>query len=544
MDDVDAAEAMQAKNMLLSGDWVTQHLNGTLYLDKAPLKYWITCSLYSIFGIHDWVARIPTALAAILLCWLVVRIGRRAVSPEVGFYSGLALATSIGLYLFTRTIIPDIILTLLITTCLWCVFRALESEKSLLWSLGAFACMGLAVLAKGLIGVFFPVAIAVAYLLVSRSNWRRLHPFTGLLVFVVIAAPWHILATLHNPPVSDFTLHAGPHFGGKFRGFFWFYFINEQLLRFLNERWPRDYNTVPRLWFWLSQLVWFFPWCFALPALAKVKFTRFHMFLVCWIAVVMLFFTLSTTQEYYSMPIYPAFAIMIGSALAVSSKWLKFASLAFVVLAAAVIFILVKVWSLPAPGDIYQALAQHPDLYTLSLGHMADLTLPAFAYLKVPLAVAGAAFLLGGLATLFLQRKTAYVALALSLVLFFQAARLALVVFNPYLSSQAIAEKLNQLPKGLVIICGKYNPLSSLFFYSHDGAMQNESDLDILEYGSLAPGAPKISVTDEEMKRLWDGPERIYIVAKAPKLHHLEEVLGELHPAFLSGDKYLFIQSH
>jgi 4-amino-4-deoxy-L-arabinose transferase-like glycosyltransferase len=544
MDDVDAAEALQAKNMLLSGDWVTQHLNGTLYLDKAPLKYWITCCLYSIFGIHDWVARIPTALAAILLCWLVVRIGRRAVSPEVGFYSGLVLATSIGLYLFTRTIIPDIILTLLITSSLWCVYRSLESEKSRLWSLGASASIGLAVLTKGLIGVFFPVAIAVVYLLVSRSNWRRLHPFTGLIVFLVIVAPWHILASLHNPPVWDFTLHAGPHFGGKFRGFFWFYFINEQLLRFLNERWPRDYNTVPRLWFWLSQPVWFFPWCFALPAIFKMKFTRFHMFLVCWIAVVMLFFTLSTTQEYYSMPIYPAVAIMIGSALAVSSKWLRFSSLSFVVLAAAVILILVKVWSLPAPGDIYQALAQHPDLYTLSLGHMADLTLPAFAYLKLPLALAGAAFLLGGLATLFLQRKTAYVALALSLVLFFQAARLALVVFNPYLSSQPVAQKLNQLPKGLVAICGKYNPLSSLFFYSHDGALQNEDDLDILEYGSLGSAAPKITVTDEEMKQLWDGPERIYIVAKAPKLHHLEEVLGDMHPAFQSGDKYLFIQSH
>jgi 4-amino-4-deoxy-L-arabinose transferase-like glycosyltransferase len=404
--------------------------------------------------------------------------------------------------------------------------------------------MGLAVLTKGLIGVFFPVAISVVYLVVSRSNWRKLHPFLGLGVCVVIIAPWHILATLHNPPVWDFTLHAGPHFGGKFRGFFWFYFINEQLLRFLNERWPRDYNTVPRLWFWLSQLVWFFPWCFALPALTKVKFTRFHLFLVCWIAVIMLFFTLSTTQEYYSMPIYPAVAILIGSALAVSSKWLRFASFAFISLAVIVILIFLKVWSLPAPGDIYQALAQHPALYTLSLGHMADLTLPAFAYLKLPLVLAGAAFFLGGLAALFLQRKAAYVAVALSLVLFFQAARLALIVFNPYLSSQAVAEKLNQLPKGIVIICGKYNPLSSLFFYSRDGAMQNENDLDILEYGSLAPGAPKITVSDQEMKQLWNGPERIYIVAKAPKLRHLEEVLGTLTPAFQSGDKYLFIQSH
>ena len=124
MDDVDAAEAMQAKNMLLSGDWVTGRLDGVAYLDKAPLKYWVTASLYQILGIHDWVARIPTALAAILLCWLVMRMVSWAISRDAGFYAGLVLATSLGLFLFTRTVIPDIILTLFIACALWasCAF--------------------------------------------------------------------------------------------------------------------------------------------------------------------------------------------------------------------------------------------------------------------------------------------------------------------------------------------------------------------------------------------------------------------------------------
>ena len=256
MDDVDAAEALQAKNMLLSGDWVTQHLNGTLYIDKAPLKYWITASLYSVFGFHDWVARLPTALAAIALCWLVFRIGSWTASAEAGFYSGLVLATSIGLFLFTRTVIPDVILTLLIAFSLWCVFRAIETEQSSFrWAMAAWTAVALAVLTKGLIGAFFPVVISATYLLlVGKSKWRNLHPFIGLALFFVIAAPWHLLASIRNPPVLDFTLHAGERFGGHFRGFFWFYFINEQLLRFLNERWPRDYNTVPRVWFWLYHL--------------------------------------------------------------------------------------------------------------------------------------------------------------------------------------------------------------------------------------------------------------------------------------------------
>jgi 4-amino-4-deoxy-L-arabinose transferase-like glycosyltransferase len=526
MDDVDAAESLQAKNMLLSGDWVTQRLNGTLYLDKAPLKYWLTAGLFRVLGIHDWVARLPTAVAAILLCWLVTRLG--------GYYAGLVLATSIGLFIFTRTVIPDIILTLFIMLSLWCFYRLLETSKpSFPWAMGMYAAMACAVLTKGLIGVLLPVGIAAVYLLVTRSApLNRLYLVPGILLFLAIATPWHIMAILRNPAVP----------GGKFRGFFWFYFINEQFLRFLNQRWPRDYNTVPRLWFWLYHVLWFFPWTLALPAVLRLTFTRLRVLAACWFAVVMLFFTFSTTQEYYSMPAYPAIAILLGSAMEMESKRLKTAGIFLLAAALLIAIILMRVWSLPTPGDIYLALAQHPDLYTLSLGHMADLTLPAFAYLRLPLEVAGLAFLLGGAAVMFFPARRAPIVIALTLIVFFQAARLALVVFDPYLSSYAVARKLNELPQGTLIICGKYNPLSSVFYYHQDRALQNDADLDILEYGSLAPGAPKISVTDSEMKRVWKSRSRVYILAKARKLPHIHEILGNLdsHLVFHSADKYLF----
>ena len=89
------------------------------------------------------------------------------------------------------------------------------------------------------------------------------------MIFIAIAAPWHVLATIRNPPYFDFTMHAGP---GQYHGFFWFYFINEQVLRFLNARYPRDYNTVPRLYFWLFHLVWLFPWSVYLPTLARLSY--------------------------------------------------------------------------------------------------------------------------------------------------------------------------------------------------------------------------------------------------------------------------------
>jgi 4-amino-4-deoxy-L-arabinose transferase-like glycosyltransferase len=556
MDDVDAAEALQAKNMLLSGDWVTQHLNGTPYFDKAPLKYWITAALYKVFGIHDWVARLPTAVAAVLLCWLVVCMCRLASSQLAGFYSGLVLATSIGLFLFTRTIIPDIILTLLIGFSLYCFLRLFENAShSLQWALTMYSAMALAMLTKGLIGAVFPCAIALTYLGVTRQlinfeTWRRLHLVPGISIFLVIAAPWHILAILHNPPLFDFTLHAGRHFAGKFRGFFWFYFINEQLFRFLNERWPRDFNTVPRLWFWLYHILWFFPWSLYLPAISRLSFrpadsaSRLRLLAICWIGVVMLFFTFSTTQEYYSMPIYPAIAILLGFAMTTDSKWLKIgtrvSSVICLVAVLAIVVILGKVRNEPTQDDIYSALIQHPSFYTLSLGHMADLTLNAFAYLRLPLQVAAVALLSGGVAMLVLTKQRAYIAIALMMVLFFQAARLALIVFDPYLSSYAIAQKLNQLPPGVLLVCGKYNPLSSVFFYSKDHCLQNDADLDILEYGSLAPGAPRIQISDAEMKQLWRSPRQVYLVTKAPKLNHVEEVIGDPALIFRSSDKYLF----
>ena len=86
---------------------------------------------------------------------------------------------------------------------------------------------------------------------------------------LLIAAPWHILATLRNPPYFDFTMRSAP---GEYHGFLWFYFINEQLLRFLNMRYPRDYDTVPRLYFWLFHLLWLFPWSVYFPAVAKLSF--------------------------------------------------------------------------------------------------------------------------------------------------------------------------------------------------------------------------------------------------------------------------------
>src|SRR5271169_2497046 len=115
MDDVDAVQAQIARNMVQSGDWVTAHLDGVAYLEKSPLKYWMIAVSFLVFGPHDWAARIPMALGAVLLCWVTAQFGAWAFGRRAGTYCGMVLASSVGLFLFTRILIPDATLTLTIT---------------------------------------------------------------------------------------------------------------------------------------------------------------------------------------------------------------------------------------------------------------------------------------------------------------------------------------------------------------------------------------------------------------------------------------------
>ena len=239
------------------------------------------------------------------------------------------------------------------------------------------------------------------------------------------------------------------------------------------------------------------------------------------------------------MPMYPAVALLLGSAMAVDRKWLTFVSVSCIAIAVILFFILVNVWQMPAPGDIYTALSQHPDLYTLSLGHMADLTMPAFAYLKLPAGDCRARFIAWWIACT--QRRLsscgAYVSCVFSssAVSAYRFRSISFVVFRSASvkpPSERRADCLRQI-----------QPVIVAFFYSNYRALQNEDDLDILEYGSLAPGAPKISVSDNEMRRIWNSSSRVYIVAKARKMQHIADVLGnqDAHVAFRSGDKYLLV---
>jgi hypothetical protein len=271
------------------------------------------------------------------------------------------------------------------------------------------------------------------------------------------------------------------------------------------------------------------------------------------------------------MPCYPALALLLGSAMATDSKWIRRGTNLLTLVAGcalvAAIVILVLSRGMAAPGDISSALSQHPKAYKLSLGHIEDLTLASFAYLRLPLALAAVAFVVGsigtfvgpsgarparggrpplgptnGAAEIFKARtERPVLASALMMVLFCHAARLAMVTFDPYLSSRPLAEALEKSPKGTLIVDRHYYWFSSVFFYTNRSALLLNGRFMNLEYGSYAPGAPDVFIDDSQFKDLWLKPERSYIVARQSALPRLQEIVGsaQLNVVTMSGGKVL-----
>ena len=555
MDDVDAVLAQVSRNMLTSGDWVTARLDGVPYLEKAPLLYWTVATSMKVFGAHDWAVRIPVALSAIALCWITAAFGAWAFGMRPGVLAGLCMSTCVGLFLFTRIILPDAMLTFTIALALWAFLRVLDGEERhpRAWAATLAACLGVGVLLKSLIGVVFPIGAIAVYLLLTRQFfslrvWRQLRPLSGLAIILLIVAPWHILATLRNPPYFSLSMRSVP---GEYHGFLWFYLINEQLLRFLNLRYPRDYDTVPPVYFWLFNLAWLFPWSVYLPAAFRLSYRpndragQTRLLALCCIGFVMVFFTFSTTQEYYSMPIYPAMALLIGSAMATEGKLVtagtRLLTVIFTVAAVTAIAILIADRHVPTPGDISQALTSNPGAYKLSLGHMEDLTLKSFAYLRLPLGLAAVAFVIAAVGTLLKASKRVYLTVALAMVIFFHAARLAMVSFDPYLSSKPLIDALERSPQGELIIDHHYYWFSSVFFYTNRTALLLNGRFFNMVYGSYAPGSANAFIDDSQFQDLWRRPERYYIFARDNQVDHLKSLVNpdQLNSVLQSGGKVL-----
>ena len=548
LDDADSTHAEAAREMYVSGDYVTLHVNGVRYLEKGPLPYWLVAASYQVLGVNEFATRLPMALSVLLLGILAFVWGRRAFDERVGIYAALFVFTAAGVFLFTRILIPDVLLSALIATSLYCFITALEfRSQPWRWYTG-YACMALGVLTKGLIALVFPGGAAFFYLVITGEwrRWREFRMLSGFALFLVIAAPWHILAGLRN------TGGQGGH------GFFWFYFVNEHFLRFLGRRYPHDYNKLPWALYWSLHLVWLFPWSLYLPAVIRTVIdirkqprgdfsarTR----LLCWIlaGLVLVFFAISTNQEYYTLPAYFPLLMLVAEGMARSEQseskegirtgWLRLSAgtMAIVGVAAGIVLLTV-LWEsrhLSFEPDIGNVLAMHNmDTDTLSLSHVLDLSYESFAALRLPAALAALTLLIAPALSLWQRiRRRHYVATwttALGMMIFLVAAHIALGRFGPYLSSKDLAQEIaaRERPGDRVMIYGDQAFGSSLLFYLHRQIELVEGRTTSMWFGSTFPDAPKIYLTSTDLQMAWTGQSRIFLFVPP----HLKAKVDSLLP--------------
>jgi 4-amino-4-deoxy-L-arabinose transferase-like glycosyltransferase len=552
LDDADSTHAEAAREMYVTHDYVTLHVNGVRYLEKAPLPYWLVAGCYHIFGVNEFATRLPMVLSILLLGILAFVWAKRAFGERVGLYAGLFVYTAAGVFLFTRIYIPDVLLSLLIAASLYYFLTGLESGgRPWRWYAG-YTCLALGVLTKGLIALAFPGGAAVFYLLIT-GEWRRWREFrlvTGLALFFLIAAPWHILAGLRN------TGGQGGH------GFFWFYFVNEHFLRFLGKRYPRDYNKLPWALYWSLHLVWLFPWSLYLPAAIRTAMdlrknpqradfgsrTR----LMCWIlaGLVLVFFAISTNQEYYTFPAYLPLLILLADGIAycersdcnsnIKKGWLRISSAALALVGlAAGITLLSLLWQsrhLPFEPDIGNVLASHNmNEDTLSTSHVLDLSYASFAALRMPAIIAAMALFSLPMISFLLRLRKRHFAATLTLVMcmtcFLIAAHIALGRFGPYLSSEALAERIAaEAHSGdRVMIYGDQAFGSSLLFYLQRPIELVNGRTTSMWFGSTFPDAPKIYLSDDDLLRDWNGTGRIFLFVP----EHLTAKVDSLLPSHI-----------
>jgi 4-amino-4-deoxy-L-arabinose transferase-like glycosyltransferase len=561
MDDADSAHAEVAREMANSGDWVTLTMDGIRYYEKDPLMYWTVAASFEIFGPTEFAARLPIALSSTLAVMAAWALGSLMFGSRAGFYSGLVMATCVGPFLFTRIVIPDILLTALISWAIYFfVLGTRIAPRRPRAYLGFYAACGLAFLTKSMIGLVFPASILLVYLLATgqAAKLKEARLLTGCALTAAIALPWTVLAGMRN------------------EHFLWFHYMNEQVYRYLGKRFPQDYDTVPLPVFYALHALWLFPWTIFLPA-ALVYVPRkfrtlapdqqFTVLLLVWILIIIGFFSFSTRQEYYTLPAIPALAILCGrvlfdlerratignrlaaSRLALSSirtgQWLL-AALGLAALAASIIVLFI-IRGVDLKGDISSALTRNPQYYTLSLGHIFDLTPRSLAALRAPVLGAGLALFAGTLASLlFLRRHNilwSAMALALMMGITFYWAHESMKVFEPYLSSRALAQRILTSfgPGDKIVINGEYESGSTLNFYTGQPVYMLGHRSSNLWYGSYLPDAPMRFFDDQSFVDAWSGTGRIYLDTDAGDAPAVLRILGSsgVYELLKSGNKIL-----
>jgi 4-amino-4-deoxy-L-arabinose transferase-like glycosyltransferase len=348
--------AEMAREMLVTGDWVTPRYNGYKYFEKPPLQVWATAATFQAFGIGDWQARLWTALTGFLTILVIGFTGAKIYNARAGWLAAIALASSPMWVISGHFNSLDMGLSAFLVAALCCLLLAQTSQTKTNcrnWMWACWICMALATLSKGVIGAAIPAMVFISYSISARDwkIWKRLHLLSGLFLFLLITAPWFILVVQRNPEFLEF------------------FFIHEHLQRFTQDAHSR---TGPVYYFVPLLLIGLLPWVAQLPGSITLAWQERNRtfssgwLLVCWFATIFAFFSVSHSKlPGYIIPVFPALALLIGKHLdrllghtnSLGTSW-KVQTLGFAVLGCVGFFFLSEIGKQARPDET-QAYAQY-----------------------------------------------------------------------------------------------------------------------------------------------------------------------------------------
>jgi 4-amino-4-deoxy-L-arabinose transferase-like glycosyltransferase len=484
-----------AREMVVSGDWVTPRLNNVVYFEKPPLVYWMLGFVQKYVSSSEWALRTVPVLFGLIGVGLTYVAGRKLYDRCTGLIAALVLATSVLYFGLCRIIILDIAVSVLISATLFCFMIGIQEpagKSRRLWFYGLYLSAALATLAKGLIGFLVPGAAMFLWLLVF-NQWKRLRPLylpTGLLLFIVVALPWHVLVALRNDN--------------------WFdrYIVYEHWLRFFT---PAADRPGPWWYFVPAVIGGIFPWVGFLWSALRNGLGRWsernnHLtawFLFVWAAFIFLFFSKSQSKLIpYILPVFPPLAVLIGRDLArrlvENSKsfvrGVRIFSVAGFVIGAAVLIVVFNWTPQPVIKDVDQAAALRPyaSLVAAILFSGGALCWWVSGHKKPALALVSIA---GTIAAFYLTLAAA-----------------TQYIQKPGTRELAFYIKTHAQPGDRVM---HYHE----FF--HDFLFYAESPVDVINYkGELeleedaAARASDRFPDDATFRQWWEKPQRIYVVAR------------------------------
>ena len=525
-----------AQEMLTSGDWVIPHINGLPYLEKPPLYFWLTALTYHLLGPSEWATRVWSAIAALGTVLLTWRIGHRLYGSTAGLLAGVVLATVVGNALYVRRASTDQLFIFCLTLALYGFLRDAERPdrgrtRFLLFYVGA----ALAVLAKGFIGVVFPVLIVgIALVVVRRLGWCELNFLRGAVLFAAIAVPWHVLVAWRSPGLFDF------------------YVVDNHLLRFLNaRRYMEDDVPSSTPAFLLATFLWAFPWSvFALARRHRDRSPQaaWRPLVIIWLVSIVGLFALSRFKhEYYALPAFPALAVLVGAA------WTSARDIGRWLVVGLVGCSIVGLWALWVGGSLTagQALGGLAELnayYRILRDQAAPLPFPSARPFGQLLQWLGLVLLVGwGLATLCwlaARRRAALVALVgvagVITVLIFRLLDVVEPVHSVKETARAITARAE--PGDVLLVEGTLEYSPALPFYTGRRFAMVNGALNYFSIAASLPEADGLFMSTADLLRLWDGPQRVFLVVRRPRGQSVVAVLpaARVHEVGRYGSRWLY----